>query len=141
MFKKPRSERRAYRKMRRRHQKTLMKLAKSDGDFDWGYLHNLVITKIKHMYEYYSNKNMVFQGDESLARVLSSLEQVLSIQYEIEHLYDEKTPGDTECADGCITITYAEDVLKQAIGLQEQEDLLYKQLYACIGENIQWWWD
>ena len=36
-------EKHAYRKMRRRHKKALIKLAKEDRDFDSCYLHNLVI--------------------------------------------------------------------------------------------------
>ena len=54
-----RKEKHAYRKMYKKHRKEMIKLAKEDRDWDWGYLHDLVITKIRHMYEYYNTGNNV----------------------------------------------------------------------------------
>lgn len=84
-----RKEKQAYRKMQKKHTKVLIKLAKEDRDFDWSYLHELVITKIKHMYEYYSNGNNVVQTDETRIPICVQLNHVLQLQDEIDHLYDD----------------------------------------------------
>ena len=49
-------EMREYNKMYRKHREQMIKLAKEDRDWDWCYLHNFVIAKIKHMYEYLKGK-------------------------------------------------------------------------------------
>ena len=53
----PSKEMRAYRKMYRKHRRELVKLAKKDRDWDYGWLDEFVLTKIKHMYEYFSERN------------------------------------------------------------------------------------
>jgi hypothetical protein len=85
-----RKEKHAYRKMYKKHRKEMIMLAKKDRDFDWHYLHDLVITKIKHMYEYYNAGNNVWQTDETRIPILDQLSHVLDLQYEIDHLYDDE---------------------------------------------------
>ena len=121
-----RKEKRAYRKMYRKHRKEMIKLAKEDRDFDWGYLHELVITKIKHMYEYFSNGNNVMQTDETRVPICVGLNHILQLQNEIDHLYDDEN-----------YINYIEE----AVSLYEKESELYKSIYKFIGEHIEEWWD
>lgn len=119
----PSKEMRAYRKTHRRHRKELIKLAKQDRDFDYGWLYDFTIMKIKHMYEYFSEGNNVWQSEESLNEILAQLKHVLELHEELDNLLD--TDGDTK---GYL------DRLKR-----EQE--LYEEIYSYIGKYIQWWWD
>lgn len=104
-------EMREYYKMYKRHRKVMIKLAKEDRDFDYGFLHDLVVTKIKHMYEYYSAGNNVCQSEETYNKVLETLKHAIDLADKIDcgHIY--------------------------------VEGKLYKDFYSYIGENIMWWWD
>jgi hypothetical protein len=118
-------EKHAYRKMRRKHTKALIKLAKEDRDFDSCYLHNLVITKIKHMYEYYSAGNNVWQTDETRIPICVQLNHILQLQDEIDHLYDTDRKFSVE----------------EVNNLWKKESELYKAIYTFIGEHMEEWWD
>lgn len=120
-------EKRAYRKMYRKHRKEMIKLAKEDRDFDWSYLHDLVITKIKHMYEYYSAGNNVWQTDETRIPICVQLNHVLQLQDEIDHLYDDEK--------------YTKYSVEEATSLWKKESELYKSIYTFIGEHLEEWWD
>lgn len=120
----PSKELREYRKMHRKHRKELIKLAKETREWDFCYLHQMVIMQIKHMYEYYSAGNDVWQSDETLNMVLKSLNHILDLQEELDTLYDVYNL-DTE-------------YLKT---LDTRETELYEEIYTNIGQNIQWWWD
>jgi hypothetical protein len=119
-------EMRAYYKMRRKHRKELIKLAKEDREWDWGYLHNLVMAKILQMYEYYEAGNNVWQSEESLSRVLSTLKEVIDLDKKWDDAWDE-----------CVQ-SNAPDRLSVYYDTQEK---LAKELYGCIAENMFWWWD
>lgn len=114
---------RKYRKMHRKHRKELIKLAKETREWDFGWLHDMVIMQIKHMYEYYSAGNRVYQSEESLNKVLESLKHTLDLQDELDALWDD-----------CDDLTNYED-------LNKRESELYAEIYTYIGQNIQWWWD
>jgi hypothetical protein len=118
-------EKHAYRKMRRKHTKALIKLAKEDRDFDSCYLHNLVITKIKHMYEYYSAGNNVWQTDETRIPICVQLNHILQLQDELDHLYDTDRKFSVE----------------EVNNLWKKESELYKSIYTFIGEHMEEWWD
>lgn len=120
-------EKRAYRKMYRKHRKEMIRLAKEDRDFDWSYLHDLVITKIKHMYEYYHDGNNVWQTDETRIPILDQLSHVLELQYDLDHLYDDEK--------------YAKYSVEESASLWKKESELYKSIYTFIGEHLEEWWD
>lgn len=122
-----RKEKRAYRKMYRKHRKEMIRLAKEDRDFDWSYLHDLVITKIKHMYEYYSAGNNVWQTDETRVPICAQLNHVLQLQEEIEHIYDKVEVNK-------LSVEGTTNILKK-------ESELYKSIYTFIGEHLEEWWD
>ncbi len=112
----PSKEMRAYHKMHRKHRKALIKLAKEDRDFDWEYLHTLVITKIRHMHEYFSAGNNVWQTDETLLPTIEELKHVLDMQEEM----DKEVAGRF----------YVEKRVEQ-----------YKAMYEYIGSKMLGWWD
>ena len=121
LFKKIRNqfdkEMREYYKMRRRHRKALIKLAKEDKDDDWAYMHILLITKIRHMYEYFSAGNCVWQTDETLLPTIEELKHVLDMQEEM----DKEVDG---------SVIYIEKRVEQ-----------YKEMYEYIGSHMLGWWD
>jgi len=108
-------EMREYRKMHRQHRKELMQLVKNDFEWDWEYLHNLVITKVRHMYEYYSAGNNIYQSEESLNKVLYTLKHVLDLQDKLDTLNIHEK--------------------------YEHEKEIYQEIYTHIGQNILFWWD
>ena len=120
-------EMRAYYKMHRRHRKELIKLAKEDREWDWSYFHTLVMTKIKHMYEYYSAGNNVWQSEESLNTVLSTLKEVIDLDEEWDNLWDN-------CYD-------KDNARVTVLKYREREEEIVKELYKKVGENMMWWWD
>ena len=82
-------EMRAYYKMHRKHRKELIKLAKEDKEWDWSYFHTIVMAKINHMYEYYKAGNNVWQSEESLNKVLSTLKEVIDLDEELDNLWND----------------------------------------------------
>ncbi len=120
-------EMRAYYKMHRRHRKELIKLAKEDMEWDWSYFHTIVMTKIKHMYEYYSAGNNVWQSEESLNTVLSTLKEVIDLDEEWDNLWEN-------CYD-------KDDAKATVLKYREREEEIVKELYKKVGENMMWWWD
>ena len=137
-----RKEKRAYRKMQKKHTKALIKLAKKDRDWDWCYLHELVITKIKHMYEYYHEGNNVWQTDETRVPICIQLNHILQLQDEIDHLPEEMEPVlIKENEDGSYTVTRTKESANKIQALWEKELEFYKSIYKFIGEHIQEWWD
>lgn len=138
----PSKEFRAYKKMRNKHRKELIKLAKVDYDFDWAYLHDLVITKIRHMYEYYKAGNHVWQTNESLLPIIEQLKHVLDLDYEVEHLYDnipiaEKIKNE----NGSITFIYTDEISAARDRAYERAEELYQEIYTYIGKYLREWWD
>lgn len=111
----------AYRKMHRRHRKELIKLAEETREWDWGWLDDAVRVRIKHMHEYFSAGNNVWQTDETRLPIIEQLKHVLDLYDELDHLWDgESTDWDAICK-------------------REQE--LYEEIYSYIGCTLQHWWD
>ncbi len=134
-----RASMRAYRKMYRRHRKELIGLAKQDRDFDYGWLDEFVHMKIKHMYEYFSAGNNVWQTDETRLPIVEQLKHVLDLYDELDNLWDSHICGHIKNEDGSITPT--EESTKSYIKIRDREQELYEEIYSYIGKYIQWWWD
>ena len=107
-------ERQRYDIMHSRHSKELVKLAKETHEYDYTWLHESVIMQIKHMYEYYSAGDNVWQADETRLPIVEQLQHVLDLNKELEHAIDEYS---------------------------DKEPELYKEIYSYIGEHIMKWWD
>ena len=133
---------RAYKKMHNKHQKELKKLIKADAEWDWCFLHELVITKIRHMYEYYAAGNNVWQVDESRLQIVEQLKHVLDLLDELEHLFDNiPDPEAIFNEDGTLTLTSTEDSRATRDKAYKREDEIYKEIYTYIGEHLREWWD
>lgn len=133
---------RAYKKMHKQHKKELKKLIKVDAEWDWCFLHDLVITKIRHMYEYYKAGNHVFQSDETLLPLIDELKHVLDLQDELDHLFDNKpSPEMIKNENGSLTFIWTDEARAQSDALYEREDEIYKEIYTYIGKHLRGWWD
>ena len=138
----PSKEYRAYQKMHRKHRQELIKLAKKDAEWDWAYLHAFVMAKIRHMYEYYSAGNNVWQSEESLNEVLTSLKHVLDLQEELDNVFkDVPAPEMKRNDDKSLTFTWSEEARQLSDAAYKRHDELYEEIYAYIGEHLQGWWD
>lgn len=115
----PSKEMRRYRKMHSRHHKELVKLAKETAEYDWCWLHEMVVMQVKHMHEYYSAGDNVYQVDESRLEIIEQLQHVLDLNAEIDYL------------DNNVWTLESVDKINE----------LYEELYGSIGKNIQCWWD
>lgn len=135
----PSKEMRAYRKMHRRHRKELIKHAKETREFDWGWLHDSVIMQIRHMHEYYTERNNVWQTDETLIPIIQSLKYVLNLNDEIDHLWNDHIRGHITNDDGSITPT--DESAQSFIEKTNKEIALYKEIYMHISDNLLTWWD
>lgn len=129
----------AYRKMHRRHRNELVKHAKKTGEWDWCWLHDSVIMQIRHMYEYYSEGNNIFQSEESLNTILGQLKHVLDLNDELDHLWDNYESNIIKNDDGSISVS--EEGHKKYAEIKDREQEIYEEIYSYIGKYIQWWWD
>lgn len=125
----PSKEMREYRKMCRKHRRELVKLAKETADWDWIFLHRMVLMRIRHMYEYYVSNNNVWQAEESRSKTIEQLNHVLEISRQIDDMDHE----DYELPKG----REREFIIER----QNKEQSLYEEMYGLIGKYLRWWWD
>ena len=116
----PSKEMRAYRKMHRRHRREMVRLAKKVHEWDYGWIDELVRTQIKHMYEYFSEDNNVWQTDETRLPIVEQLKHVLDLYDELDNLWESDKD-------------YASSLTR--------EWELYEEIYSYIGTNLKSWWD
>ena len=117
----PSKEMRAYNKMHRRHRKEIVKLAKQVREWDYGWLDELVLTQVKHMYEYFSSGNNVWQTDETRVPIVEQLKHVLDLYEELDSVGDD---GATDY-----------------IQIRKREHELFEEIYSYIGSTMEGWWD
>lgn len=136
-------EERLYRKLQKKHKKSLVYLAKRDADFDWQFLHDLVCQKIKNMREFYQKGFGVAQSEESRKEVLASLDVACGMIDEICHCWDEYTEILMERCRTCspLEVQLSEEEKELGRKSSEKEVQLYNDLYKYIGENLLNWWD
>lgn len=137
----PNKEQREFNKMHRRHRKELVKLAKETGEWDWCWLHEMVIMQIRHMHEYYTENNNVFQADESRQKIIAQLKHVLDLNVAIDKLELDDDGVEYVRKDGVLTCVFPDDFTERCQKHDEREQELYEELYGSIGRDLQWWWD
>lgn len=138
----PDKEMRAFRKMHRRHRKELIKHAKETGEWDWDWLHESVIMQIKHMYEYYSAGNNVWQVDESRFEIVEQLKHVLDLQAEIDRMQEDDCGAEyIYKGEEVVKVIHPDDYKDRVLNWYEKEQELYQELYSYIGKYLRWWWD
>jgi len=138
----PDKEMREYNKMHRRHRKELVKLAKETGEWDSSWLHRMVIMQVKHMHEYYSNGNNVWQTDETRLPIIEELKYVLDLEDELERLENYHCGLEfVYDGDKIVGHTVPDDFLERFDKQEARERELYEEIYSYIGKNIRNWWD
>lgn len=138
----PDKEKRAFNRMHRRHRKELIKHAKETYEWDWGWLHDSIIMQIRHIHEYYSEGNNVWQEDESQRQIVEQLQHVLDLQEELDHVFDDKVEREREIvSDGVVKFHITEGELDKLKAQFQREQDLYREMYKYIGQHIQEWWD
>ena len=137
----PSKEMRAYRKMYRRHRKELVKHAKETIEWDWFWLHDSIIMQIRHMYEYYSERNNVWQDDETRLPIIEQLKYILDLEEEIARMQDEDFGVEYIHKNGVCTAVYPDDYKKRVEKWCDREQELYEEIYTSIGKNLRRWWD
>ena len=116
----PSKEMRAYRKMYRGHKREMIKLAKQVREWDYGWIDELVRTQIKHMYEYFSEGNNVWQTDETRLPIVEQLKHTLDLYDELDNLW-------VSDKDYATSLT--------------REWELYQEIYGYVGAHLKEWWD
>lgn len=132
---------RRYRKMHRRHRKELVKLAKETGEYDWCWLHQMVILQIKHMREYYSKGDNVWQVDESRLEIIDQLQHVLDLEEELKCVQNDTCCEFVYEGDKLIGWNMPTDSSERLERNERRVQELYEEIYGYIGKNIQCWWD
>ena len=137
----PSKEMRRYRKMHRKHRRELVELAKRTYDYDWCFLHEYVIMRVKHMHEYYTSGDNVWQSDETRLSIIEELNHVLELQKELEQVEDDDCGINVLFEDGKVTVSPSDDTKERIIEQADRINELYEEIYGYIGKNIRNWWD
>ena len=137
----PSKEMRAYLKMHRIHRRELIKHAKNTGEWDWYWLHNSIIMQIRHMHEYYTAGNNVWQSDETRLKVIEQLKHVLDLDTEINRMQDEDDGVEHIYEDGKVKSIFPDNYKEWAADWEKRQQALYEELYSSIGRDLRWWWD
>ena len=153
-----RKEKRAFKKMRRKHKKELRKLIKEDVPWNWECLHELIVLKIKQTYEYFEAGNCIIQAKEGVTKVLQSINKVLNILNQMNHCddaynaYNEQYPMPFPrfelCGeDGLYKIVFDEpdEIHKERhrIWTESKENYakLFEKFYKELGKQMPKWFD
>lgn len=140
----PDKEMREYNKMHRRHRKELVKLAKETGEWDSSWLYRSIIMQIRHMHEYYSNGNNVWQTDETRLPIVEELKHILDCDAEIERLESEHFGLDWVDKGNKLEFIYPEgrEAYREKADAKERKiNELYEEIFNSIGKNLRNWWD
>ena len=137
----PNKEMRAFRKMHRRHRRELIKHAKETGEWDWCWLHDSIIMQIRHMHEYYTEQNNVWQADETRLPIIEQLKHILDLEAKIDRMQDEDDGVKYIHKDGKVTCIFPDNYKEWAADWEKREQELYEEIYSSIGKHLRWWWD
>lgn len=137
----PSKEIREYNKMHRRHRKELVKLAKETCEWDWCWFHQSVIMQIRHMREYYSAGNNVWQVDESRLEIVEQLKHILDCDEEIERLENDSFGLEVIEEGNHVKFVCPDDYIENINAKDKRVIELYQEIYNSIGKNLQGWWD
>ena len=127
-------ERKAYRKMHAQHRKEMIEMAKEDREWDYDYLHDIVMTKIRHMYEYYVAGNNVFHNEKSKESIVEQLKHVLDLEVERCEIWEEYYYFDDDDESD-------QETIDRVNSYHQRDEHLYREIYEYIGCNIWKWWD
>ena len=137
----PSKRMRVYNRMHRRQRRELVKHAKETRNWDYFWLYDSTIMQIRHMYEYYSAGNNVWQNDESRNEILSQLKHVLDLNDEMNHLWDSYDHEGNLIINEDGLFSVSDEGAKQYRDIRDREQELYEEIFSYIGKTILYWWD
>lgn len=137
----PDKEQRTFNKMHRRHRRELVKHAKETGEWDWCWLHDGIIMQIRHMHEYYTARNNVWQSDETRLPIIEQLQHVLDLEAEIDRMQDDNNGVEYIHEDGKCIAVYPDDFIERVQKWCDREQELYAEIYRTLAKYLRYWWD
>ena len=137
----PSKEMISYRKMHRRHRKELVNHAKDTVEFGWGYLHESIILQVRHMHEYYTSGNNVWQSDETRLPIVEQLQHILDLDAEIEAMQHDTHGVEYIHEKGVCKAIVPDDYKERVEKWCKKEQELYEEIYITIGKHLREWWD
>lgn len=105
------------------------------------WLHDSIIMQIRHMHEYYSERNNVWQDDETRLPIIEQIKHILDLEEEIARMQDEDFGVEYIHKNGVYTAVYPDDYKERAEKWCDREQELYEEIYNSIGKNLRLWWD
>ena len=121
---------RNYRRAHKKYLKELVKLAKEDRGFAWGYITDMLLLMMRYRLDYYSKGENVWQADESRIEIIDTLRGAidkLTNAVESEHDFPECTKGG-----------WTEEALAK---YNEDNQKIWDEAFLAISKNIRLWWD
>ena len=111
----------AYKKAQKKRRKNLAELVRRDQEWDWEYLHKIIVQKLKNMLEYYERGDNVWQDGLSRVKKIRQIKHALDLA---EKIYD------TEYMCRISPREFA-----------EYERRTMKKFYNYVGNHLMDWWD
>lgn len=138
-----------YKKMQKRHTKNLVKLAKGFRPFDWEYMHNMVLSMLGNVLEYYTQGNNVMQDIKEAEKIVQQVKEVFEQFEECERqearVYRFIEENGIPYKGGEIQRVLPESYAEEFKFLQEEvyklQDKAFRKGYQLIGKNLRKWWD
>lgn len=110
----------AYKKAQKKRRKKLVEIVRKDQEWDWEYLHRLIVQKLKNMLDYYDRGDNVWQDGLSRVKKIRQIKHALDLENKV---YNAEF----------------EDIARLGVG--EYERRAMKKFYNYLGNHIQGWWD
>ena len=112
--KKEKREWKIYCKQLKKHRKNLIFVLKEDKDFDYRFLHALVMQKLNNMLDFWQEDCNVHSSDTVREGNMTTLAEAIKLGNRLG----------SNCSE-----------------LEDDEKQAYKNFYSYIGEHITEWWD
>ena len=147
-------EKRRYRKFRKKYRRELLKLAKADRCWDWGFMVDILLHMLKGRLTFYKNGDNVWQSEESLTEVISTLEEAIRL---LEYAYDDSNfmfhdvkeyfakwidnPITKEKNSIKVFESSPKHTTEEYKEMAEKENSAWIEAFNYIGKYIRYWWD
>lgn len=125
-----RMNRKFYRKAHKKYIKELVKLVKEDGEFEWGYITDVLLLMLRRRLEYFDKGHNVWQAEECRTKAVETLREAidkLTRAIESEWDFPEKPEGG-----------WTDEVLAK---YNEENQKMWDEAFLAISGNIRLWWD
>ena len=122
-----------YKTAHRKYIKQLVKLARTDAEYDYGQIIDILLLMLKRRLEYYKLGDNVWQAEESrqeVIRTLQSAVDTLTAAYNYEYKFRASDTPEEQAAN-----------LAELERQKAEEQGLWTSAFDGIALNIRKWWD